>query len=181
MIINLSREDCLKLAETLDNETNEYLVDDCIATWDKKNLWMFKPIAHIVDKSITSVMFANTETHNDEKILYVQRVFTIPEYRKKGYFRDMFNEVYTKAFDSGTRYLKLFVNNDAYTAYKSMKFNLVEKTKDGDYYMVFIPMLHKTLEYNNFLGTLSPKEWFMTTNMNQYYIDLQWKYDTINL
>ena len=181
MIINLNREDCLKLAETLDNETNAYLVDDCIATWDRKELWEFKPIAHIVDKSITSVMFANTETHNDEKILYVQRVFTIPEHRKKGYFRDLFNEIYTKAFDSGTRYLKLFINNDAQVAYKTMKFNLLEKTSDGDYYMVFIPMLHKTLEYNNFLTTLSPKEWVMTTNMNQYYIDLQRKYDTIKL
>jgi GNAT superfamily N-acetyltransferase len=181
MIISLNRDDCLKLAETLDNKTNEYLVDDCIATWDKKELWEFNPIAYVVDKSIISVMFANTETYNDEKILYVQRVFTIPEYRKKGHFRDMFNEVYTKAFDTGTRYLKLFIDNDASAAYRSMKFNLTEKTKDGKYYVVLIPMIHKTLEYNNFLATLSPKRWLMTTNMNQYYIELQRKYDTISL
>lgn len=181
MTVTLTREDCLKLAETLDAETKSYLVDDCIATWDTKNLWHHEPIAYYEDKTIVSVMFANVEDVGGEHILYIQRVFTIPEFRKKGHFRELFNEVYTSQFNSGARFLKLFVNVDAYKAYKAMKFNMVQRTEDGKYYLIFIPMLHSVLEYNNFINSLSPTSYFLPDTIKRYYLDLQRKYNIIDV
>lgn len=181
MIVSLTKEDCLRLAETLDAETKSYLVDDCIATWDAKNLWYYEPVAYYEDKTIVSVMFANVEYINDQGILYIQRVFTIPEFRKKGHFRELFNEVYTTHFNAGIRFLKLFVDNNAYKAYKAMKFNMLQQTEDGKYYLIFIPMLHCTLEYNNFINSLSPVSYFLPDRIKRYYLDLQRKYNIIDV
>lgn len=182
MLIELTRDDCLKLAEVLDNETKSYLVDDCIATWDRKDLWHFKPVAYVDEKTIVSVMFANVEEcSNGEEILYVQRVFTIPEFRMKGYFRMIFNEVYSSLHKKGVRYLKLFVDKDAYKAYKNMKFHLDKKTADGKYYFVFVPMIHQTLEYNNFINSLSLKEFFLSDSANEFYLEMQKKYNIIDV
>lgn len=181
MTITLTRDDCLRLAETLDNETKAYLVDDCIATWDAKDLWYYEPVAYFEDKTIVSVMFANVEHVNGNNILYIQRVFTIPEFRKKGHFRELFNAVYTTEFNRGVRFLKLFVNADAYKAYKAMKFNMIQQTEDGNYYLIFIPMLHCTLEYNNFINSLSPVSYFLPDSIKSYYLDLQRKYNIIDV
>jgi hypothetical protein len=183
MLIELNRENCLQLAETLDKETRAYLVDDCIATWDRKDLWFFKPVALVNDeKIIVSVMFANVEEcSNGEAILYIQRVFTISDFRQKGYFRQILSAIYEKNFKKGCRYLKLFVDKDAYKAYKAMKFIMEEKTQDGKYYFVFIPMIHTTMEYNNFLNSLSPKSYFLSDSAKEFYLEMQRKYNIIDV
>lgn len=183
MLIELDKNDCLKLAQALDEETKAYLVDDCIATWDRKDLWFFKPVALVNDeRMIVSVMFANVEEcSNGETILYIQRVFTIPEFRQKGYFRQIFSAIYEKYFKKGCRYLKLFVDKDAYKAYKAMKFIMEEKTQDGKYYFVFIPMIHTTMEYNNFLNSLSPKSYFLSDSAKEFYLEMQRKYNIIDV
>jgi GNAT superfamily N-acetyltransferase len=183
MLIELNRENCLQLAETLDKETRAYLVDDCIATWDRKDLWSFNPVAIVNDdRKIVNVMFANVEEcSTGETILYIQRVFTIPEFRMKGYFKQIFSAIYEKYFRKGCKYLKLFVDKDAYKAYKAMKFIMGEKTQDGKYYFVFIPMIHLTLEYNNFLNSLSPKQYFLSDSAKEFYLEMQRKYNIIDV
>ena len=183
MLIHLDRNDCLELAKALDEETRAYLVDDCIATWDRKDLWFFKPVALVNDeRMIVCVMFSNIEEcSNGESILYIQRVFTIPEFRQKGYFRMIFNNVYEKAFKQGVNYLKLFVDKGAYKAYKAMKFIMDEKTQDGKYYFIFIPMIHTTLEYNNFLNSLSPKAYFLSDSAKEFYVEMLGKYNIIDV
>ena len=180
MHVTLTREDCLNLAQTLDEDTKLYLLNDCISTWDAKTLWYYEPIAYYEGKNITCVMFANIEHVGNSDVLYVQRVFTLPEFRKRGHFRELFNEVYSKYFNQGVRFLKLFVNKDAYKAYKAMKFNMNQQTDDGEYYPIFIPMLHCTLEYNNFMNSLSPPSYFFPDSIQQYYLDFQRKYNIIN-
>lgn len=181
MIAQLTKPECLTLADTLDNDTKAYLVDDCIATWDKKELWHQPPFAYIDNGKIISVMFANVEEcSNGEPILYIQRVFTLPEYRKQGYFRMIFNEVYSIYHKRGCRYLKLFVDSGAYKAYKAMKFIMHEKTDKG-YYFVFVPMIHQVLEYNNFINSLSPKQSFLSDSAYEFYLDMQKKYNIIEV
>jgi GNAT superfamily N-acetyltransferase len=182
MIVRLTKEECLTLAETLDSKTKSYLVDDCIATWDRKELWYQLPFAYIEDKQIVSVMFANVERcSNGGEILYIQRVFTLPEFRQKGYFRKIFNDVYSIYHKLGCRYIKLFVDKDAYNAYKSMKFIMNERTEDGKYYFIFLPMIHQVLEYNNFINSLSPKQLFLSESAYHFYLDMQEKYNIIEL
>lgn len=181
MIVRLTKNECLALAETIDGQTKTYLVDDCIATWNKKDLWHQQPFAYIDNNKIISVMFANIEEcSNGEEILYIQRVFTLPEYRKKGYFRLIFNEVYSLYHKKGCRYLKLFVDSDAYNAYKAMKFIMHEKTDKG-YYFIFIPMINQMLEYNNFINSLSPKQFFLSDSAYHFYLDMQKKYNIIEV
>lgn len=182
MIARLTKKECLALAETLDSETKSYLVDDCIATWDRKDLWHQLPFACVDNDKIISVMFANVEEcSNGEEILYIQRVFTLPEFRQKGYFRNIFNEVYSMYHKKGCRYLKLFVDKGAYKAYKAMKFIMHEKTHDGKYYFIFIPMIHQVLEYNNFVNSLSPKQFFLSDSAYHFYLEMQNKYNIIEV
>jgi len=182
MIVKLTKKECLNLAESIDSKTKTYLVDDCIATWDRKDLWHQLPFAYIEQKQIISVMFANVEEcSNGEEILYIQRVFTLPEFRQKGYFRKIFNEVYSTYHKKGCRYLKLFVDKDAYKAYKAMKFIMNEKTSDDKYYFVFIPMIHQVLEYNNFINSLAPKQLFLSESAYYFYLDMHEKYNIIEL
>ena len=82
MIMRITRPELIRLAESFDDETKQYCLNDCIPTWDNKRLWdSASPYVLQVDNNIVSVIFANILNHTcASKIIYIQRMITPKQY-----------------------------------------------------------------------------------------------------
>lgn len=152
---HIDRQTLLYLLETCDEDTNRIFKEDYIPNWDKKSLWnVAPPLVLIVDTKLVSIMFYNYVTISDttgEKVLYIQRTYTVPEFRGKGYFKQLVKAVISKSFNFNCRSLYMFCDVDFINAWKKLFFVPLCKTTDQKYFLVSAPILCADIEDSNII------------------------------
>lgn len=144
----INREELIKLAQTFDVETKDYCLNDCIPTWDNKGLWKhYPPYALEVDGQLVSFTFLSTKQTGTSNIVYIQRVFTPQQFRKRGYFTELLCQIYSKFFNIGYNYIQLF-HKPSVKLYKELNFMSVFQTLDG-YEFCLQPIICNDLKFNN--------------------------------
>ena len=82
--MRITRDNLIELAQSFDDETKDYCLNDCIPTWDNKGLWQYdQPYVLKVSDDIVSVIFLNTVHTHTANIVYIQRLFTPKQYLGK--------------------------------------------------------------------------------------------------
>ena len=176
MIMRITRPELIRLAESFDDETKQYCLNDCIPTWDNKRLWdSASPYVLQVDDNIVSVIFANILNHScASKIIYIQRLFTPKQYRTQGHFTELLTQVYTTAFDFGCGFMQLFYKPDLHI-YKKLNFMPLFTTLEG-YEYCLQPMLCADMKHNNQIVMLNKNCNFYNESASNHIDIIKQKY-----
>ena len=176
MIMRITRPELIRLAESFDDETKQYCLNDCIPTWDNKRLWdSASPYVLQVDNNIVSVIFANILNHScASKIIYIQRLFTPKQYRTQGHFTELLTQVYKMAFDFGCGFMQLFYKPDLHI-YKKLNFMPLFTTLEG-YEYCLQPMLCADMKHNNQIVMLNKNCNFYNESASNHIDIIKQKY-----
>jgi len=150
---HIDKPTLLHLLEECDEDTKQVFTEDYIPNWDNKFLWdIAPPLALLVDGYLACIVFYNYVTISDvthEKTLYIQRTYTVPEFRRKGYFKTLIISVVSRSFNLNCRSMYMFCDVDFIGAWKKLRFVPLSKTIDKKYFFVTAPILCSSIEYSN--------------------------------
>lgn len=170
---HITRTELLDYSNNFDEETKQYCLNDCIKTWDDKNLWEFKPIAFINDNNeLVCIIFYNYIQNNN--IMYIQRLFTPLKFQKKGYFTNLLTLLYEQAFNYGCKFIQMFIK-PSIGIYKQLNFIPLFDTVSG-YQFCLTPVLCRDLQHNNQLVVLNKTCNFYNECMQEYINTIRQKY-----
>jgi len=173
--MRITRDNLIELAQSFDDETKDYCLNDCIPTWDNKGLWTYdQPYVLKIGDDIVSVIFLNTVHTHTANIVYIQRLFTPKQYRKQGYFTELLTQVYIEHFNSGYHYMQLFYKPTV-NIYKQLNFISLFTTLEG-YEYCLQPMLCADMKHNNQLAILNKSCNFYNDDVTEYINSMKQKY-----
>lgn len=170
MIKTLNKQQLLDYSKQFDSETLAYCIDDCIATWDRKNLWFYNPPRALIDEGqdqLLSVIFYSTELWLNARVAYVQRLFTPVKHRNHGHFSKLITNLYEELFDKHYKFIKMFTVKTA-GVYHTLNFTTLFDTRDQKYSFCLQPIVYQNMKINNQLVASNGPYGFYSKSIMQY-------------
>lgn len=117
----INKQEYIKLYETITDDKASHFAKAAIGAWDYMSGWdRWDPRVLEEDGKINSVCFMKVSNQVGYKVLYICNIFTLPEFRKKGYGRILLDENIKEAVSIGASSIRMDCNKKALPFYDSL-------------------------------------------------------------